>query len=47
MTRIKISQLIWDEWNIEHLKKHKVEKQEVEESIEKVHAHRKGYKDRI
>jgi len=47
MTRIKISQLVWDEWNIKHLKKHNVEKQEVEESIENIKTHRKGYKGRV
>jgi uncharacterized DUF497 family protein len=26
MTKIKISQLIWDEWNTEHIKKHKIVK---------------------
>lgn len=30
MTRIKIKQLIWDEFNVEHIKKHKVTVSEVE-----------------
>lgn len=47
MTKIKIDQLIWDQWNLEHIKKHNVLQQEVEEVIERVQAHRKGYSGRI
>ena len=47
MTKIKVSQLNWDEWNIEHIKKHNVTVAEVEEAIRKVNAHRKGYLGRI
>jgi uncharacterized DUF497 family protein len=47
MTKIKISQLIWDEWNTEHIKKHNVTVAEVEEAIRTVNAHRKGYLGRI
>ena len=47
MTKIRISQLIWDGWNKEHIKKHKVTIEEIEEGIQKVNAHRKGYSGRI
>ncbi len=47
MTKITITQLIWDEWNKEHIKKHKVTIVEVEEAIQQVQAHRKGYAGRV
>ncbi|HBL51839.1 MAG: hypothetical protein A3D24_03745 [Candidatus Blackburnbacteria bacterium RIFCSPHIGHO2_02_FULL_39_13] len=47
MTKIKIEQLIWDKWNTEHIKKHDVSREEVEEVIENVIAHRKGYDGRV
>jgi uncharacterized DUF497 family protein len=47
MTKIKIDQLIWDEFNSKHIKKHNVTKEEVQEAIQKVNAHRKGYAERI
>ena len=36
MTKIAIEQLIWDEWNREHIKKHNVTQQEVEEATQKL-----------
>lgn len=47
MVKIKIEQLIWDNWNKEHIKKHTVTIAEAEEAIQKVNAHRKGYSGRI
>ena len=47
MTRIKINQLVWDSRNRNHIKKHNVAKQEVEEAIINIVAHRKGYGNRI
>ena len=47
MAKIKISQLIWDEWNTEHIKKHNVTIAEVKEAIQNINAHRKGYAGRI
>lgn len=41
MTRIKIKKLVWDEWNIEHIKKHNVTKDEVEEIAKNLVAHKK------
>lgn len=29
MTRIKVRELVWDEWNVEHIKSHNVSQQEV------------------
>jgi uncharacterized DUF497 family protein len=47
MTKIKISQLVWEKWNREHLKKHNVTVAEVEEAILNIKAHRQGYSGRI
>jgi uncharacterized DUF497 family protein len=47
MTKIRIGQLIWDEFNSEHIKKHNVTKEEANEVIRKVNAHREGYSGRI
>ena len=33
MKAILIKKLIWDKWNIEHIKKHKVKPEEVEQSL--------------
>ena len=40
MTKIKISQLVWDSWNKEHIKKHNVTVIEVEKAILHVKTHR-------
>lgn len=47
MTRIKIEQLLWDEFNLNHVVKHNVTKGEIEEAIQKINAHREGYLKRI
>lgn len=47
MTKITISQLIWDAWNIEHIKKHRFTKEEVEFAIGRIYAHRQGYSKRV
>ena len=47
MTRIQIEQLIWDDVNREHIEKHTVTKEEVQEAIAHITAHRKGYLGRI
>lgn len=46
MTRIIIRKLIWDEWNREHINKHKVTIDEAEEAVKNFIAHRKGKKGR-
>lgn len=47
MTRIEIDNLIWDEWNIEHVKKHDLTKIKVEKAVLNIKAFRYGYKGRI
>lgn len=47
MTSININELIWDSFNKEHIKKHKVTITEAEETIVHIKAHRKGYGNRI
>ena len=33
MTKIIVKQLVWDEWNLEHIKKHQVTKEEINELV--------------
>lgn len=48
MTKIKITQLVWDSINVEHIKKkHTVTVAEVEDSIQQINAHKIGYAGRI
>lgn len=47
MTKIKITKLVWDKWNIEYIKKHNVSQAEIEEAIIQVLAHRRGYSRRV
>lgn len=47
MTRIRIKQLIWDEWNTEHIKKHGVSREEVEQAVTNIVAHRMGHSKKI
>lgn len=47
MTRIKLRQLIWDEWNESHIQKHRIAQSEVEEAVQNVSANRRGYSGRI
>lgn len=42
MTRIKIKHLIWDDWNLEHIKKHKVSPSEVKEVAKNIIAHKRA-----
>ncbi len=46
MTRIKIKKLIWDDWNLEHLKKHHVTEEEGEDVGKNFIAHKIGKKGR-
>lgn len=39
MTRIIVKKLIWDEWNIEHIKKHDVSQKEVVEVAQDIITH--------
>lgn len=46
MTGIKVKTLIWNDFNIEHIKKHKVTKKEVEIAISNITYYEKADKDR-
>lgn len=46
MTRIIVKQLIWDDVNKEHIKKHDVSKEQVEEVGKNQLAHKKGHSGR-
>jgi len=46
MTRIVIKKLIWNEYNVEHIKKHKVTVEEVENLARNITAHKKAKKGR-
>lgn len=46
MTRIKIRELVWDDYNREHIKKHRVSTGEVEEIGRNFLTHKKGKKNR-
>ena len=46
MTRIVVKKLIWDIYNTEHIKKHKVVSKEVIEAAKKLLYHRKTYNNR-
>ena len=42
MTRIVVKELVWDQINLEHIKKHKMSQEEVEEAQEIIY-HRRTY----
>lgn len=42
MTRIVIRRLIWDSYNIEHIKKHQIVQSEVEEIARNIITHKKA-----
>ncbi len=46
MTKIVIKKLVWDEHNVEHIKKHKVTVSEVEDLARNIAAHKKAKKGR-
>lgn len=46
MTRIKVKSLVWDEWNIRHIKKHGIDIEEVEKAGKNLIYHRKTYRNR-
>jgi len=47
MTNIKLAQLVWDDWNKEHIKKHNITVSEVEEAVVSLLAHRMGHSGKI
>lgn len=46
MTRILVKKLIWDKWNIEHIKKHGITVEEVENISRNIIAHKKAKQGR-
>lgn len=46
MTRIKIKELVWDEYNVEHIKKHNVTVAQAEEVVKSFIVHKAGKKGR-
>lgn len=44
---IKIEELIWDNWNIEHIGRHRVRVAEIEEACDQPVKAFKSYKDRL
>ena len=46
MTKIKIKTIVWDDFNVEHIKKHRVGVPEIEGVKSKIIYHRKTKKDR-
>ena len=46
MTRITIKELVWDDTNVEHIKKHDVVPTEVGEAVSRFLAHKHGYQGR-
>lgn len=46
MTKIIVKELVWDEWNKEHIKKHKVSIDEVEYVIKNILIHQRADKGR-
>jgi len=43
MTRIIIKKLIWDDFNIDHIKKHEVTREEIEKAVKQVVYHKHTY----
>lgn len=46
MTRIVVKTLIWDEWNVKHIKRHNVAKDEVEKVVKNIIVHKRAKKGR-
>lgn len=46
MVKVKVKSLIWDEWNRNHIKKHKVSEQEVDEVCKGVYKQQPAYNQR-
>ncbi len=46
MTRIKIKKLVWEKWNIEHIKKHKVSPDEIIVAVKNLAYHKQTYNNR-
>lgn len=44
---LKIKELVWDSWNVRHIKKHQVSAAEVEEACRRILKALKTYQDRL
>ena len=44
---VKVKQLVWDNWNIKHIKKHKVSVKEIEEACKKPRKALRTYEGRL
>lgn len=47
MTIIKVEQLVWDDFNSEHIKRHGVSKEEIEETLTHLLGHKRGKKGKL
>lgn len=45
--RLQIDRLDWDDWNLEHIQKHGVSREEVEEVIRFDYAYKESYRNRF
>ena len=46
MTRVVIKKLVWDSYNIEHIKKHGVTKKEIENAVKLIRYHKHTHNQR-
>lgn len=46
MTRIVIKRLVWDSYNVEHIKKHGVTKEEIENAVKLIRYHKHTHNQR-
>lgn len=42
MTRITVKKLVWDNWNLNHIQKHKVTREEIEKGVKNFIVHEKA-----
>ncbi len=45
--RLHIAHLVWDHWNLEHIQKHQVTREEVEEVVGSIPVFREPYRSRF
>ena len=46
MTRIVVREIVWDAWNIEHIKKHRVTPEEITVSLRNTSYHKRAHSGR-
>lgn len=47
MVKISVNQIIWDDWNINHIKKHKLEPKEIKQALKSKTKSLKSYNNRL